>query len=297
MDTNWQTPSRSGGPNAYATSDARDLEGAWGSSAAGAATAAPEAPKPPTPPTPPRPPVAPAGPGATDVVLPATAPKAATKNATRRFAPRLRGREARMQVVLVSGFVVVAVLAAALVALALAKDTAPPSSRVATGPGGPNPFTATEDPVPALTENDSVLPPADPALLPDDPAAATPTTVAPGGAQATGTPSPASGSAPTGGTTAAAPAPPQPKSVTLVYSATPSGITINGSESPALNVGDKLVLKRASGEAGGVAVAADPSFTEARNGYDFAFTVTAAGQFPLTIQSNGQVKAVQVSVS
>lgn len=292
MDTYWQTPSRSGGPSSFATSDARDLEGAWGASGAGAATAAPE---PPQPPTPPRPPVAAPGPAASDLALPAMSPR--TTRRPGRFAPRLRGREARMQIILVSGFVGVAVLAALLVALALAKDTTPPSSRVATGPGGPNPFAATEDPVPALTENDSILPPADPALLPDDPTAATTTTVAPSGAQATATPTPVGGSAAAGGSTGAAPAQPQAKTVTLVYSATPSGITINGTESPALNVGDRLVLKRASGEVGTVAIAADPSFTESRNGYDFGFTVTAAGQFPLTIQSNGQVKAVEVTVS
>lgn len=293
MDTNWQTPSRPGGPAAYATSDLRDLEGAWGSSGSGSATVAPEPPKPPQPP---RPPVPARAADAKALPLPAATQKARSR-VNHRFAPRLRGREARKQAVLVSAFVVVAVLAALLIALALAKDTTPAESRVAAVPGGPNPFAATEDPVPALTENDSILPPADPALLPEDPAAATTTTAAPvWGSQVTPTPMPVTGSSASGGSTGA-PARPPAKSVTLVYSATPEGITVNGSDSPALNVGDRLVLKRASGESGGVAIVADPSFTEARDGYDFTFTVTAAGSYPVTIQSSGQLKSVQVAVS
>lgn len=310
MDRNRQTgPGSPFGSGAFATSGReRDLEGAWGSSTATAAPPppqapqAPQAPQRPQPPQPPQPPHAPTTsvvPTAPDVALPRPAPITAKRRGGIVAPWRLRGPEARRQMLLAGGFVVLAVLAALVVAVALSNDSAPEAaSRVAVGPGGPNPFARVDDPVPALTENDSVLPPADAAQLPPD-ANATTTTVAPAqsGLQATSTPTPISGSG-SGSTsgTGSAPAPTPAKTVTLVYSATPSDITINGNSSPKLNVGDTLVFKRAGSEAGAVAMAAPGSFTEARDGYDYSYTVTAAGAFSVTIVSNGISKTIPVTV-
>lgn len=211
---------------------------------------------------------------------------------------RMRGPEARRQLLLVGGFVVLAILAAVVVAASLSAGSGPEAaSRVPAGPGGPNPFARTDEPVPALTENDSVLPQADAALLPADPDAVATTTIpAEVGKPVYSTPAPASGLSGAGSTGPSAPAPVPPKSVTLVYSATQSGITINGNASPKLNVGDTLVLKRASGEAGTVAVAPPPSFSESQNGYDYSFKVTEAGAFNVLIQSFGNQQLVPVTV-
>lgn len=306
MDRNWQqsAPGSPYGQAVYAASgpvegqSGRDLDSAWGSSAATAAPPAP--PRPPTPPTPPQPPQAPKAsvvPTGPELALPRPSP---SKRRSSVIAPwRLRGREARRQMLLVAGFVVLAVLAALVVAVSLSNDPAPESaSRVPAGPGGPNPFARGDDPVPALTENDSVLPPADAVQLPPDPSVST-TTPAPvqAGNQATSTPTPVSGSAAGSGSGSGSPAPVPPKTVTLVYSATESSITINGNDSPQLHVGDKLVLRRASGESGAVVMAAPDSFVEARNGYDYTFTAMAPGSFSVTIVSGGQSQAVPVSVS
>lgn len=303
MDSNWQSPGGPKGSGYYATSaPQRDLEEAWGSS--GAPTVAPpespgppKPPQPPQPPQPPHPPVAVVAPTSPDVALPRPAPFSAKRSPW--ISPwRLRGPEARRQFLLAGTFVVLAVLAALVVAASLSKDADPGPSRVAAGPGGPNPFARTDDPVPALTENDSVLPPADAAQLPPDPnAAATTAAPAQAGQQATSTPLPVGGAAPSASPNANPfPAPQPAKSVTLVYSATPSDITINGNDSPKLNVGDRLVLKRASGEAGGIAVAAPGTFVESRSGYDYTYTVLVPGTYSVTVVAFGLQKSVPVTV-
>lgn len=303
MDRNWQTP---GGPTrsgSYAASGTRrDLDGAWGSSAAATVAppespgplAPPRAPDPPRPPLPPRQPVTPVTSTAAQVSLPRPAPVAAKRRSPWVSPWRLRGADARRQLLLVGAFVVLAVLAALVVAVSLSRDAEPGASRVPAGPSGPNPFARADDPVPALTENDSVLPPADAAQLPLDPEATT-TTMAPAqaGQQATSTPTPVGGAA---SGPSPSPAPVPAKSVTLVYSASPSGITINGNDSPRLNVGDKLVLERASGEAGGVMIAAPDAFTESRSGYDYTYTATSPGSYAVTVVAFGFTKSVPVAV-
>jgi hypothetical protein len=216
------------------------------------------------------------------------------------FAPRKRHdrRQLAVQVAVVAGFVLLAAVAALVIATAGSRDSAPtPEARITAAPsGGPNPFTGRVDPVPALTENDNLLPAADAAqATPDGAAVATTTTAAPAiaGNQSTSTPTPSTPQ------TTAPSSTPVPKTVTLTYGVDGNKIVVDGGDAISVNVGDTVRLARKVGDSGAVFIGTDGSGLQQSGGgaFDRTYKAVGPGTFVISITTAGTFKTITVAVN